>query len=417
MESIENIKEHNSLRESKMIVQFASMEGIDLLKGKPAQIGEERQRGDQIWRKEVDGWVYVRQASKGGAGVSPEEAAAEQENKLDLSPKKKKEMIRIVAFNGSMYEKVKAFYEIGVKDPGKIAQLTNSPRSQVLTFMLENEMDVEIQGFDVSQFKPALPPVDVRKRWQGYRLFLDMVATGVNKACIAYGTGGVGKTYNAMQVLDGRGLQEFQEGDVPGLEGYDYIKITGKVTPMKMYAMMYEHNGKIMVFDDCDSVLEDDTSVNILKGALDTSGDGTINYGSGKKIKGSDGEEIPQRFAFKGQVIFISNLDTNDMPQPLISRSTTIDLSMTPAETMTMLKDISPHMNFRDARGNAMNVPDDSRDAAVAFMDKYKDRVNPDLLNTRTLQKIAITHKTMKDNGQENGWEDMAMILITHNKE
>lgn len=397
-----------------MVAHFAGMEGTDIiLKGKPAQIGEERQRGDQIWRKEATGWVYVRQASKGGPGDS----SAESENKVDFSTKKKKEIVRIVAFNGSTYDKVKALYEIGVKDPGKMAQLTSSPRSQVLQFMLENEMEIEMQGFDVSQFKPALPVVDVRKRWKGYRLFLDMVAKGINKACIAYGTGGVGKTYNAQQVFDANGLEEFTEGHFPGSDNYDYIKITGKVTPMKMYAMMYEHNGKILMFDDCDSVLQDETSVNILKGALDTSGDGTINYGSGKKVKGSDGEEIPQRFAFNGQVVFISNLDTNDMPQPLISRSTTIDLSMTPSETMTMLKDISPHMKFRNAKGVALEVEEEHRNAAIEFMDKYKDRVDPDLLNTRTLQKVALTRKQVMATGTGDNWEDMALILITHPKE
>jgi len=219
-------------------------------------------------------------------------------------------------------------------------------------------------------------------------------------------------TYNRREIFDANNLREFQNGQMKGSPDYDFVKITGKVTPMKMYQALYEHNGKILVFDDCDSVLKDETSINILKGALDTSDKRTIEYGSGRKIKDDDGVEIPQRFDFEGQAVFISNLEPDEMPQPLRSRSLCIDLTMTADDTLEMMGTFVEKMPIKDARGNDIGVSSEDRQAAIKFLDKYKDQMDIGDLNARTLGQIALIRDQARKMGMDN-WEQMALTTIS----
>lgn len=258
-----------------------------------------------------------------------------------------------------------------------------------------------------------LPPVSVQDRWDSYETFIDMVIDGLGKSAISYGIGGVGKTYTVTQALKRRNLQEYLEDvHLPGSDSYDYIKITGKSTATAMYKALYEHNGKLIIFDDCDSVLLDPTSVNILKGALDTTGDGTISYGSAKKIKDSDGEPVPQRFSFNGKVIFISNLPAKDMPQPLRSRSLTINLSMTAKETIERMRTFIDTMPFQDNHGNPIQVNAEDRKAAIDFLDENSDKIDIGDLNARTLGQIALIKKKVRESNSHLDWKKVAIAML-----
>jgi len=275
----------------------------------------------------------------------------------------------------------------------------------------DDSVEKELQELDKAVSK--LPPVGVHERWQSYELFIDMVIDGLGKSAISYGIGGVGKTYTVTQSLKRHNLQEYLEDiHLPGSDSYDYIKITGKSTPTALYKALYEHNGKLLIFDDCDSVLEDPTSINILKGALDTTGDGTISYGSAKKIKDSDGEPIPQRFTFAGKVIFISNLSAKEMPQPLRSRSLTIDLSMTPKETIERMRTFIHKMPFQDNHGNPIQVSADDREAAIDFLEEISDKIDIGDLNARTLGQIALIKKKVTESGSNLDWKEVAVAMM-----
>jgi hypothetical protein len=60
------------------------------------------------------------------------------------------------------------------------------------------------------------------------------------------------------------------------------------------------------VFDDCDDILQEELSLNILKGALDSNARRFISWNTDSRILRSEG--IPDRFEFKGAAIFITNI-------------------------------------------------------------------------------------------------------------
>jgi hypothetical protein len=88
------------------------------------------------------------------------------------------------------------------------------------------------------------------------------------------------------------------------------------------------------VFDDCDAVLYDDLSLNILKAALDSGKKRIIQWNTESRALQNEG--IPDKFEFKGSVIFVTNIKFDfvkskklqDHLGALMSRCHYIDLTM-----------------------------------------------------------------------------------------
>lgn len=241
-------------------------------------------------------------------------------------------------------------------------------------------------------------------------IFADMVAKKLRKLAIFYGVGGVGKTYGVKQILtnpntlgpDGKPfnneLVEYDPEVMPDKDQYDFIKITGKVTPQKLFRTLYEHNGKLILFDDCDSILQDEDSVNMLKAATDTTLE-AVTY-DGAPIKSSDGEtKLPKSFFFRGSVIIISNLSEDKLREkasPLLeSRALSLDTSRTMDETIDKLDRIKDLMPFEDANGDPIEVSKEAREAAIEFVRKYKNFMPVTQVNGRTLGALALTYQTL----------------------
>ena len=75
-----------------------------------------------------------------------------------------------------------------------------------------------------------------------------------------------------------------------------------------MYKTLYEFSDSncVIVFDDCDSILFDEVSLNLLKGALDSGKNRKISWLAESRVLKNEG--IPNSFTFHGIVIFITNL-------------------------------------------------------------------------------------------------------------
>ena len=276
------------------------------------------------------------------------------------------------------------------------------------------------------KFKEEEQKLDINQRFEAYARYTKAVIQGKFKSCIAYGTGGVGKTYTALKQLEIAGKVGFDEElhqPVVAAEGeededggtltsdYDYVKITGKATPTAVYAALYEHNGKILVFDDCDSVLKNEDAINIFKGALDTSGDGTITYASASKIFTSTGALVPKRFKFSGRALFISNLSSTEMPQPLKSRSLRVDLTMDKIQTMERLRKIAtnPHTGqYTNLHFPNVHYTHDDLAGILDFIDKYKNVLSD--LNVRTVGAF-LAIKQIADIDNVN-WEEELKHMV-----
>ena len=124
---------------------------------------------------------------------------------------------------------------------------------------------------------------------------------GNSRALIVSGAPGVGKSFGVEKML--------RQYDPSG-ETYTIVKGYTRPTGLVKLLYQYRHAGNIIVFDDADSVFQDDIGLNILKCVADTTDRRTVSWLSeGKLVDETTAEIIPRSFDFEGGIIFLSNLN------------------------------------------------------------------------------------------------------------
>jgi hypothetical protein len=222
------------------------------------------------------------------------------------------------------------------------------------------------------------------------------------RAMIVSGPPGVGKSFGVEKVL---GKHELL-ADIAGndrLRKYEVVK--GAMSAIGLYAKLYQYADKdnVIVFDDCDSVLLDDLSLNILKAALDSKKTRRIHWNTDSHKLRNEG--IPDSFEFKGSAIFITNIKFDNVKskklrdhlEALESRCHYIDLTIdTEREKMLRIKQI-----VKDGMLDEYQISQEKKDDIVEFIDMNKKRLRE--LSLRTVLKIADLAKAFPDR-----WEAMA---------
>jgi len=185
--------------------------------------------------------------------------------------------------------------------------------------------------------------------------------------------------------------------------------VKGAMSALGLYAKLYQYSdaNNVLVFDDCDSILLDDLSLNILKAALDSSKKRTISWNTDSRMLRSEG--IPDRFDFKGSVIFITNIKfehvrskkLKDHLDALESRCHYLDLTMdTQRDKMLRIKQI-----VADGMLDSYDFEDGAAQEIVDFVWEQKNRLRE--LSLRTVLKIADLRKMSAHN-----WKRLAETTI-----
>lgn len=145
----------------------------------------------------------------------------------------------------------------------------------------------------------------LRERFQILDDMTRAVKKGDVRAMIVSGPPGVGKSFGVEKVLSKHDVMANIANDEK-LKKYEIVK--GAMSAIGLYKKLYEFSDKksILVFDDCDSVLLDDLSLNILKAALDSSKKRTISWNTDSRSLIQEG--VPNQFEFAGGAIFITNI-------------------------------------------------------------------------------------------------------------
>ncbi len=238
--------------------------------------------------------------------------------------------------------------------------------------------------------------ITVEDKWDAYSFSIDtLLQIGKPKSLLVYGTGGVGKTYTLFeQQFPANDIRMYDEELDLDPSEYDAIKISGSIGLRDFWRIVVANKDKIIVFDDCDNMWSNEAMANILKGMLDSSGDGTVRYGNATKDE--DGNQLPRQIKFTGKAIFISNLTRKEFVEngmsPIVdSRASAIDLTMNMEQTLQKLNNIKYKMKFENARGEKLNIPNSVMDKVTGFLEKHKDDLRIEQVNGRTLSNLAIT--------------------------
>lgn len=223
--------------------------------------------------------------------------------------------------------------------------------------------------------------------------------TGDVRAMIVVGPPGVGKSYGVERQLEKAGVYS-ELGSRP--KPYDVVK--GAMSAIGLYCKLFNYKEKdnVLVFDDCDSVLQDELSLNILKAALDSKKTRKICWNTDSYKLRNEG--VPETFNFEGSAIFITNIKfenvkskkLQDHLEAVQSRCHYLDLTLdSNRDKLLRIKQI--------ARTGALyqdyTFTDDEIEEQLQFLDDNQDKLNE--LSLRMALKVADLRKVSNTNWRE----------------
>lgn len=226
------------------------------------------------------------------------------------------------------------------------------------------------------------------------------VASNVVKGLVVSGPAGVGKSHTVENTLvKTLGLMAAFKNGMPQFEF-----ITGGISAPILYTKLwsYREEGQVLVFDDCDNSLYDEESLNILKAALDSKKTRKICWHKDSRIL--EDRDIPNSFEYKGGIIFITNIDFNNVRSPrisnhlaaIVSRCHYMQLGMNSIrEKIIHIKSVIERNNMFHGYG----FEDSERDEVVKYIEINAAKLHE--ISLRSVLKCADLRKAMPDRWQK----------------
>jgi len=262
----------------------------------------------------------------------------------------------------------------------------------------------------VEQIKPRETDEAIIERLRERFTILDDMTRAVKKgdvrAMIVSGPPGVGKSFGVEKVLSRHDVFADVAQDEK-LKKYEVVK--GAMSAIGLYKKLYEFSAKknILVFDDCDSVLLDDLSLNILKAALDSSAKRTIHWNTDSRVLRSEG--VPNSFEFKGGAIFITNIKfenvkskkLRDHLEALESRCHYLDLTIdTDREKLLRIRQVTQDHNLFEVNG--FEFSESEKNEVIDFIADNKHNMRE--MSLRMVIKVAALKASMPN------WRKVAQL-------
>jgi len=236
------------------------------------------------------------------------------------------------------------------------------------------------------------------------------VKKGDVRSMIVTGPPGVGKSFGVEKVLSKHDVMAniAQDGK---LKKYEVVK--GAMSALGLYSKLYEFSDKksILVFDDCDSVLLDDLSLNILKAALDSGKKRMIHWNTDSRLLKDQG--VPNSFEFKGGAIFITNIKFDhvrskklkDHLEALESRCHYLDLTIdTEREKLLRIRQVVRDAGMLDS----YDLSEEAKVEVVDFINANAGRMRE--LSLRMVLKVADIRASMPTK-----WQAVAEVTCMRN--
>ena len=238
----------------------------------------------------------------------------------------------------------------------------------------------------------------LKDRFEALEVMAEATGKGINRSLIVSGPAGLGKSFTVEAKLE-----ELES------MGHSVTYIKGYVRPLALYKLLYEtrHAKSVLVFDDSDSVFYDDVSMNLLKGACDSTDRRVLHWLSKsiEKEEDEEGESIPEKFEFEGSIIFITNYDFDAMIasgnklaphfEALVSRSHYLDLAMkTKMDYIVRIKQV---VRGGMLKSRGFNAAEETM--ILEFIVNNMERLRE--LSLRMVVKISGLYKMDKKNWQK----------------
>jgi hypothetical protein len=291
---------------------------------------------------------------------------------------------------------------------------------------------IELATDDVGPIIVAQRPTfTINERFEMLADLIKMVINKNARSILITGEGGVGKTHTVLGELAAAGKidtkkapkpvaakiaevaladgddEEEEEGsearfdtrDTALMERFepgDYVVMKGYTSAAGMYEFLYTYRDKIIIFDDCDSVLKDGTASLMLKAALDTYEERWVTWNTSSAAVNRS--SAPSSFLFTGSIIFISNMNIRKVDEAVRTRCHKVDVSMTNAQRIERMRhviaDVMP------------GVENDLKLDALNLLDEYKDLTSN--INFRSWMNIISIRK----DPSVSDWKRLALFSL-----
>ena len=277
-------------------------------------------------------------------------------------------------------------------------------------------LNTEVKSLEQTKVEKQLKETDaeiierLRSRFQILEDMTRAVKKGDVRSMIVTGPPGVGKSFGVEKVLSKHDVFADVANDGK-LKKYEVVK--GAMSAIGLYKKLYEFSDKksILVFDDCDSVLLDDLSLNILKAALDSGKKRMIHWNTDARSLSQEG--VPNSFEFKGGAIFITNIKFDhvkskklrDHLEALESRCHYLDLTIdTEREKLLRIEQVVGECGMLDD----YKLEDTAKAEVVEFVKANAKRMRE--LSLRMVLKVADIRVSMPDN-----WKAVVEVTCMRN--
>lgn len=339
-------------------------------------------------KKELDGYQMF-ESEEQSCNIVTEDILADMENARNLAYRK----LRKLRKNGATPEEIRAAEEEHERTKSALreAKIHIYGGSKV-TFSSEDAAEIDAVQNDFSE------RLDPQKRFKHMENYVNMVLKGISNGLIISGAPGIGKTHRVKKLIKSTG---YDLGD-------NYQLITGRCTTPALYLGLYNFSREddITLIDDCDDVMTDMNSVNILKAALEAGDERVISYFVSRPPEVSEEEAVmrhpelvpdrkgkywaPNQFEYNGRIILITNIFAGQIDTALKNRCVICNLDFTTEETLGIVKDIMPVI-MPNKLDNA------SKDLAYKFLCELSEKNAEMEISIRSFTTIAKIYAVCGD--------------------
>lgn len=248
------------------------------------------------------------------------------------------------------------------------------------------------------------------------RQYLEFLENPDQRFMISAGGAGIGKSYGFNKLAEALNLRPYEGeagGDTPGDGDYDIFEAGDIASKKQLLKVLKEHNGKIIVFDDTDSVLTRADLASIMKKATSA---------TGKRIVG-DPDDVKSNFEFTGRIAIMTNktladLAENEDTKAIISRAMLKNETyLTIPETIEILQkrfqgmDLDGVPRLKDPKEDAQE-----REEVLQVIKDNVGNIDPNNFTTRTFQEL-MTNKRAVDRANRRADDALFADIIGDEKE
>lgn len=264
-------------------------------------------------------------------------------------------------------------------DTGPICWVKDPETSKTRKIHLdEYEIEESAEAIEIASKSVEELEREIKDKFDTMEDLYNAVFSGAIKSLMISGSPGTGKSSSIEEILSHQAK----------LNGYTYSTIKGVATPLYVFEHLRDNcqENHIVIFDDCDNLFYDHSSLNVLKAALDSKKHRIVTWGS---TRGTESKS----FEFKGSVVFLTNISFNNITknevlkshlQAMASRSHYFDVSLNSnIEKFIRIKQVCKNTDILSSRSIDAEQSKDIIDFIYGNMDKFSE------LSLRTTSKIV----------------------------